>query len=353
MKNILQTTNHSLYHNFFTKVNREIDRQFKIASSQLSSCLPEAFLKQVHPELSGYIKDLKSAGILACMPGIDTNASIDFMVSFKLVSFCLDFLCESREMNDETIVNQLYQPLYDSIDFEREPDRYDEYYFNKPLGVFIKRRVESCRKQIASLPSYKLTIGKMKKYIQLYIGLQSCKNQPMKLRSEKLCSWSNYYIRQFPDISLQEFAASADSLLGVYVMFLAAKKPDLTEDEVKAMDSAYLPWICAYHKLLQNYTTAREDLMTGKINFTDYYNTLKLCEQRLIFLLSKSLDFCTCLDNSEYHSSLVKLITAIYLTDPRAQFGLNRIASQNILESAPFDTRMLIFFCRLLGICKY
>lgn len=336
--------------NFFFGLNTEVDRQFKAAIAQLNPCLPAAFLKQAHPELSGYLKDIKSSAILAALPYNNPKKAIGHMISYNMVRFCLDFLCESRELIEDSEVNKLYQPLYDAAGCERSVNFDNDFYFNRPLGEFIKKHVDICREYISTLPNYILVIGKIKKYLQLYVGLQSCKFQPFKLRQEKLAVWSNYYIRQFPDISIQEFCTLADSLLGVQAMFSAAADYNLDENGIKALEHAYSPWTCSLHKMLQYYTTAREDIMLGRINFADYYSTLKECEERLIFLMKKSLEFCSELGNPEYHRALVILLAAVNLSDSRAQFGLNKLASHNILDSAPLESKFLVSCCKLFRI---
>ncbi|NJD01951.1 MAG: DUF2600 family protein [Ruminiclostridium sp.] len=197
---------------------------------------------------------------------------------------------ETRKLTDISEIQQLYLPLSDSIDPDIPAAADFEYYSSREITGYLKKLSDTCRKKIAALPQYSMVTGKMRKYARLYMEFQSCKYQPLKTRDEHMRMWSDYYIRQFHEISFWEFSASADSILGICAMYSSASNTALTEDDINRLDSAYVPWICAYQRILYYYVNAREDIMTGHMNLTNFYHNLKHCEERLRFLAAKALD---------------------------------------------------------------
>lgn len=287
--------------------------------------------------------------MLAAIPETDMKSAIALMTSIQTLCFCLDYICEKQEICDENLVNLHYKPLYNAFDLEHPMDNYVEVFGNN-TGAYISFKVTQIRKSLALLPSYAYVSGKIKKHLQMYIGVQAFKNSNFKQRKDKLINWSDYYIKQFPDLLFNEFSAAADSFVWIYAALHYATYTSITGDSVKALEEVYVPWISALQKLLQQYISAREDILMNRMNFTDFYTNLKHCEKRLIFMLAKSLESCSTLNDPGYHIALVKFLPAIYLADSGSQFGLNRLASKNLLSAAPYETSLLRFCCKLLGI---
>lgn len=291
---------------------------------------------------------MQCAGFYALYPKVDMKNVMIFTISFQAISDYLNNLCTKSVLYNESAVRQLHLAMLDAVDPNRIPGNYSHYYPYKCNTDYLKKLVDICRLKIKDLPSYTMVIGKIKKYIQLYTDLQSYKNLPKKAREECLNIWSDYYIRQFPGISCWEFSASSDSTLGIYIMYASAFDPKLTTENVKAIDDAYFPWICGLQKLLASYIEAREDMLTDCLSFTDFYKNLKQCEERLTFFTERAVESCFGLQNPEFHLTVVKALLGMYLSDPRAFFGLYRLASRNLLANSSSETRLYWNTCRIL-----
>lgn len=291
--------------------------------------------------------DLRCYSLFALYPGLDIKNALSFIAAFHTLTDYLNKLCRQNKIPDETAVRKLYPAVQDAVDPEHTTGSYQLDYSLKE-GKQLRRLVDQCRLRITALPSYKLVTGKMKKYVQFYIDLQSYRYLPPGIRQEYIETWADFYLKRYRDISFWEFSAAAESLLGVFSMFAAAGDPRLTSGDVKALDEVFFPWICGLHKLLEAYISAREDVLTEQLNFTNYYSNLRICEERLSCFVERAVGLCSGLKNPEYHNLLIKCLLSLYLSDSRAYFGMYGLTSRNIIKNSPPLTGFYWKTCRLL-----
>ena len=352
IKQLIPTDKLKSINSYYMKVIPEVKKYLNNAAAFMPDSLRDPRAKKKKPDTICSMDSLRSSCVLVSQSNRDIGDYVEFSVSLHALCHSLDRILETRELTDISEIQQLYLPLSDSINPDNPSVINCEFYRSREITAYLKRLSNTCREKIAALPSYRMITGKMRKSAKLYIELQSCKYQPLKIRHEHLRIWSDYYIRQFPGISFWEFSASADSILGICAMYISAFNPVLTEDDVNKLDSAYMPWVCAYQKMLHYYVNAREDIMTGRMNLADFYKNLKHCEERLRFLAGKALEGCSLLPDSNIHTALVQALPVTYLSDPRACFGLNRLASRNIMKDSSPLTRSLWNCSRLLNAFK-
>lgn len=298
------------------------------------------------------INDLKCACVLASWNSKHLEDCLEFLVPLYVLCHTLDLIAESRKPTDLSEVEMLYRPLIAAVDPHSMSSWGCECYRNQDTTDALIKLSDTCRSKLFCLPEYMTAAGKMKKYVRLYVEFQSLKYQPYKTRRQQMMLWSDYYIHQFPDISFWEFSAAADSLLGVSAAYITARDGIMSEIYAGKLDSAYLPWICTYQKMLQYFVTAREDQMTGCLNLSHYYKNLKQCEERLLYAGKKALAYCTVLPDCQRHAALVQAMPVIYLSDPQAGFGLARLASRNIMKDGTHFSRALWNWNRFVNSFK-
>lgn len=330
----------------------EAQRLHKELSALTADCSGGRGAKRGYEEPQFRELDLKSACIFALSQKAFSKDTLGFITTLHHLCCFLDRVAEKDKPDDLAVIRRLYQPLSDAVDPDRISAGCCEYFDGSKAATCLKSLTEACQGYICRLPSHKLVTGKMKKFAHLHIELQACRNQPVKTRSEHLVMWSEYYMRQFPDIAFWEFSAAADSLLGIYAMFTAASDPGLTENDVRELEQAYFPWICGLQKLFYHYIASREDMMMGHLNFTSYYKNLRHCEERLAYFMKKSLEYSGLPAGHGIHSKVVKTMPALYLSDPGASFGLNRIASRNIMAESPPETKLFWNCGKFIGNLK-
>ncbi|MCX8130784.1 MAG: tetraprenyl-beta-curcumene synthase family protein [Clostridia bacterium] len=333
----------------FPEVDREIDHWINMCASSdndliLSSQAQASILHKKFHAQGGCIYSL--------YPNTDLKKAVKFIVSLQTISDYLDNLCDRAGVYDESAFLQLHLSMLDAVDPDREPSDYYKYYPYKHDNNYLASLVKSCRAQLSELPSYGTVRDSVIRYIRQYSEMQSYKHISKDKREDRLKEWASQYIDTYTDISCWEFSAAAGSTLGVFVLYAVASDPLLTADAVQMINEVYFPWICGLHILLDYYIDSHEDIKTGDLNFTYYYENLKQCEERISFFIDRSLDGCRYLPYPEFHITVVKGLLSMYLSDPKASTGLNKLTSRRLLKKGEENTKFYYALCKILRTFK-
>lgn len=292
------------------------------------------------------------SSFFALYPGADKKGTLLFILLLHSLSETLEAYRSERDISVEADIRRLYNCFSCAVDPSRSTSC-SPGNLSKAASDQKKEPVSSlclsdqCRLQLAVLPSYPLVASKFKKYMQLYIDLQSFRHYPARIREGYLKTWSNYYLKRYQEISCWEFCAASDSLLGIVAMYASAANPKLTPKDIRLLDEACFPWLCGLDSLLNAYICARFS-QSENLNFTSYYKNLKTCEERIIFFASKAEEACMKLKESSFYIMMINILIGIYLSDSEASFGMYKIASSNILKQC--STRAVVYSnaCKLL-----
>ncbi len=349
----------TLFFQYAFKVLPEVRRLTDSLAGMEALCMPKSGSRE---ESGAEAPDPSCASMLcsslfALYPGVDLKSTLTFILSLYSLAGILGNSCINSGTTDEMEVRRLYGCLAGAVD----PSRSTACSSAAAVKTMADqgRKLSAlpclsgqCRLQLAILPSFTLVAPRLRKYIQLYIDLQSYRHYPPLLRTEYLNAWSANYMKRYQEITCWEFCAASDSLLGIAAMYAAAAKPDLTAEEVRILDEACFPWLCGLDSLLGAYVSARNTNHTKCLNFTVFYKNLKACDERLSFFASKAENACLKLKESGFYTSLVKMLIGMYLSDPEADFGMCRLASMNILRNSPPRTMLYSNACKLLQLCR-
>lgn len=330
----------------FPKVNTELQEWADVCKNAKDKVLSNQALDSIR------LKRFHAQGgsIYALYPHASVQGAVRFIVALQTISDYLDNLCDRTGVNDEASFRQLHLSMLDAVDPRRSLGNYYSLYPYKDDGGYLKKLVEECRSQISLLPSYGLVADTIRDYVGLYTELQCCKHLDREVREERVVSWAAGHMGSYPEISVWEFAAASGSTLGIFCLTAAAYNPMLTAYEVDNIKRAYFPWVCGLHILLDYYIDSQEDLQTGDLNFTYYYENLKQCEERLSFFIGKSLEQCSKLNYTAFHITVVRGLLAMYLSDPKASIGLNRFSSRRLVRKGKGKTGIYYRLCRLLRL---
>jgi tetraprenyl-beta-curcumene synthase len=337
---------------YISKVFPEVNTQLKrwvIASGRVEDnilreqALSSISLKKFHAQ---------GGSVYALYPHVKLLNAVSLIVALQTINDYLDNLCDRAKVYDEAAFRQLHLSMLDAVDPNRPTQDYYLYYPYKEDKNYLNKLVAECRIQIKKLPSYDLVKDAIKKYVGLYSDLQTYKHLSHEIRESSLTRWASDYLHQYPEISCWEFSAATGSTLGIFILFSAAADPRLTAWEVQAIDTAYFPWVCGLHILLDYYIDLEEDILMKELNFTYYYDSLKECEDRLSFFIERAFKSCASLRYSGFHSTIIKGLLAMYLSDPKALTGLNRITSRNLIQRGGKRTILYFNLCKFLRELK-
>jgi len=281
-------------------------------------------------------------------PGINPENSVKFIAFFHAIDLYIYLLCTSFHNKDELLFSRLYSSLRDAVDPKRKISVEHVGCLQKGDIRNITRLIEQCRVYIQKLPSYSVVIGPLKKFVQMYSDFQVYSVLDKSTREKRIETWAERYHDENVGISRWEISAASNSTLLILVLISCAQDPHLTEEEVEKICSSYFPWICGLQVLLRDYVNSGEDFQQGKPNLTYYYKNLKMCEERISLFIERALESCNNLKHPHFHQTIVKGIIGIYLSNPKAFHGMNRLASSSLIKKGGSNINIYYNLCRLL-----
>lgn len=343
------------------KVLPELRRQAADIANRRNLCIApciqeQAILNKQAEKREGMNNSLLANCLFALYPGTDMKSMLSFILSLYTLANTLRAYRSASEISNETEVHSLYSCMSSAADPSRSKSC---ALANRVKPAPVPKKEESaapclsdrCRLQLAILPAYKVVAPKLKKYMQLFVDMQSYKYDPeVDQAANNLEKWSEYYLKRYPGISCWEFCAACESFIGITAMYAAATDSKVTSEKIRLLDEACFPWLCGLDSLLNAYLCEKATPSAGHLNFTSFYGNLKTCEERILFFGAKAEESCMKLKESSFFMHLIRNMTGIYLTDPDASFGLYRLVSSNILKKSSYHSSFHNNACRLMRL---
>jgi tetraprenyl-beta-curcumene synthase len=336
---------------FVKKVFPLIDIELHHWSTKVSHACPE--LKE---QALSSIKDKRfhcqGGSIYSLYPTIRGTDFISLVVALQTISDYLDNLCDNAGIIDEQAFWQLHQAMSDALDPNAIPHDYYAFYPYKQDGDYLRQLVLACQQQVRNLPSYELVKPQIQKVACLYSSLQTYKHLDPTIRDEKMLTWIDPYLENYPQITHWEFTAATGSTLGMFMLCAAANDKNLTPQEVENISSAYFPWICGLHILLDYFIDAVEDQERGDLNFVAYYADAAQELSRLTLFVEQALLQASLLPHPAFHKLVVQGLLAMYLSDPKANGDKQKKIKHSLLKTAGGYTKFLYQLCKVLRYKK-
>ena len=138
------------------------------------------------------------------------------------------------------------------------------------------------------------------------------------LRLPSLESWWAPYSGRYAHLRWNEFAAATGSTLGMFMLFVDACRPGLTDDDAERTLNAYFPHVCGLHILLDYLIDQEEDRLGGDLNFCNYYNGHAELLERLGMVADRAREDVGGLPDAAFHRMVIEGLLAVYLSDPKA-----------------------------------
>lgn len=268
---------------------------------------------------------------------------IPLIVAFQTISDYLDNLCDRSTSLDPEDFRRLHQSMLDAVDPGAPLHDYYEYRMEREDGGYLSELVKTCQSCILLLPSYERVKAPVERLVTLYCELQVYKHIRHDLRESELADWWSRHAAAYPQLQWNEFAAATGSTLGVFMLFLAATDPKLTERKVADIEAAYFPYVCALHILLDYLIDQEEDLVGGDLNFCSYFGDLEQTVLRIAGIVQEARRKILLLEHPRFHRMIIEGLLALYLSDPkvRAQREV-RTVSKQLMKKSPM-TRLFFW----------
>jgi tetraprenyl-beta-curcumene synthase len=275
---------------------------------------------------------------------------VPLIVAYQTISDYLDNLCDRSTSLDPVDFRQLHLSMQDALTPGAPLRDYYLYRQEKDDGGFLAGLVETCQACIEKLPSYAKVQSRVLELSVLYSDLQVYKHIAEEQREDRLLAWWEPFSQQFPQIYWQEFAAVTGSTIGIFALFCLATERELQEGTIEAVISAYFPWICGLHILLDYLIDLEEDRLGGDLNFVSYYQSEREATERLQYFVKQAKASVVRLPNPAFHRMIVDGLIAFYLADRKVNRSQPRIyaIARNLLKQAKGLPSMLFYVNSLL-----
>ncbi|MGI6093262.1 MAG: tetraprenyl-beta-curcumene synthase family protein [Negativicutes bacterium] len=280
--------------------------------------------------------------------GVSTPDFVRLVVALQTISDYLDNLCDRAGVADELAFRQLHLAMTDALDPGSRDNDYYRFYPFKDDGGYLKELIKTCRQEVAKLPSYHLVKADALKFASLYSELQTYKHLDLAIREDKMKTWIDPYLRNYPEISNWEFAAATGSTLGMFMLCAAASDPNLKPSDAAKFASAYFPWINGLHILLDYFIDAAEDLANGDLNFVAYYKDHQETLTRLELFTKQALAQAEYIPEPIFTTTIIHGLLAMYLSDPKTERPAEQAIRAALLETGGIYTGLVYQLCRLL-----
>jgi len=298
------------------------------------------------------IRDKKfhcQGGSIYCLyPGVNTHTFVRLVVALQTISDYLDNLCDRAGVADEEAFRQLHLAMTDALDPASDLHDYYRYYPCQDDGGYLVALVTACREEVSRLPAYGVVKSLVLELAGQYSDLQTYKHLDPTIREQKMRTWAQERLVDYPELSLWEFAAATGSTLGMFMLCAIAADPALTAASADKTFSAYFPWICGLHILLDYFIDLAEDQSHGDLNFVAYYADETEILSRLTHFWQQALFSARELPYPLFAETVVQGLLAMYLSDPKTAAAPERATKAASLSEAGSYTRLVYALCRLM-----
>jgi len=163
----------------------------------------------------------------------------------------------------------------------------------------------------------------------------------------RLDTWYKQNASLAPEAFWWEFAAASGSTLGSFALFGLASQTSADEAGVARLVSAYFPYVCGLHILLDYFIDQEEDRQNCDLNLVSYYHTPFERRVRLASFVENSRLLASVLPDPEFHTTVVLGLLAFYLSDPKAGEDLID-ESRGLVRMGGRTAGFMTYLCRLL-----
>ncbi len=336
-----------LFHYIF-KTLPQVKKLLKYWENQAAQCKDSELRKQALASL--HTKDFHCHGgaVYAVNCGSMEKITLRLIVAYQTICDYLDNLCDRAGSTDGKAFEQLHLSLFDALTPGSSTNDYYLYYPYKDDSRYLMQLVNECRNCVQQLPSYAKVYPEIIKLARWYTDLQVKKHLHQERREQVLQAWCNDNLNIYPGVLWQEFAAASGSTLAIFALFtLAAHKGGSTGAKNQIM-SAYFPWICGLHILLDYFIDQEEDRQGGDLNFTFYYQDEEEMIERLSLFVKNSLLAATTTPLPVFDKTIVHGLLAMYLSDAKVDKYRLRQEADHLINQAGKGAKSVYHICHMV-----
>lgn len=331
-----------LVYTFVHRIFPIVDEQLK-QWKEIANQIPDPELrKQALASLSDKRFHAQGGTIYALYPGLgleQRNDLLKFIVAYQTISDYLDNLCDRAGVENAQAFRQLHLAMEEALVHEQEVSDYYQYYPFWNDGGYLRKLVKTCQDSLNS-PNLTTLLPIIERWAGYYSELQTNKHISLFERELAMKNWLEPLSAEYPRFYTWEIAAATGSTLGIFFLAALTKSP-LNEKSLAQVEEAYFPWVCAIHILLDYFIDRFEDERNGDLNFVQSYKSDLQMTERMTLIYREARLRTKKLANPRFHLLVLDGLLAMYLSDLKADEGMNRQVTKALLSVGGIYTKFL------------
>jgi tetraprenyl-beta-curcumene synthase len=315
----------------FPRVAREVCRRRTLATR-----IPDPALRSLALEaLDRKRCNLEGAAAFAALvPRTTRPFVVKALVACQTICDYLDLL--SEQPNRDPVANgcQLHEALIVATTPGRSHCDYYLHHDHCDDGGYLRTLVESVHDGLTALPLLSLIVEPMRRAVERIVAYQSFKHGDTSGSYEPFELWASAETRPMTGLQWWETGAGAGSTLTLFVLIASAADPRLRPCDVRAIESAYFPWIGALHSLLDSLVDHDEDLAAGERGLIDCYPSPVDAAVRMRAIAIEALRRAVALPRGRRHALIVAAMTSFYICEiHRSASPHARLVAPSVLDA--------------------
>jgi tetraprenyl-beta-curcumene synthase len=259
-----------------------------------------------------------AATLATLAPRRHRPAVIGAIVPLQVMYDYLDGLSEEEAADPLGSSRQLFSAFTASL----TPERFEgvDYLSHSPGwddGGYLETLVGSCRRAFASLPMA-TTVAPAARAAAFRCGESQSRTHAIEaLGLDQLAGWATERARG-TDLSWWEYTAGGTaSILSVHALIAAAADGQISPEEARRIDRAYL-YISAISTLLDSVVDYRRDLEGDGHSFIAYYENEERAAEGVEKVIARAAAEARGLRHGAHHQMTAAGVAAYYLSAPTA-----------------------------------
>jgi tetraprenyl-beta-curcumene synthase len=237
---------------------------------------------------------------------------------------------------------QLHLAIVESLDSARPISDYYRYHPWQDDGGYLRSLVETCRVEIARLPSYPIVrAAAVREARRAEVQSINHETEPWR-RDRELRAWARSEYPAESSMSWFELTAAASASPAIHALLALAASPDARTQDVADTYAAYFPWVSLVAVMLDSYVDQQADAAAGGHIYLDHYESHAEAIERLHESIMQSARAALRLPNGERHAVLIACMIAMYLSKGSARSPALRATTRDLARSGGSLTRLLL-----------
>ncbi|MFI4991657.1 MAG: DUF2600 family protein [Solirubrobacterales bacterium] len=290
-----------------------------------------------------------AAAFATFVPWRVRGSAVRALVAFQAIYNYLDILAQQPSDDPAGNAPALHRALLLALDPSGESSATDARpAVARADGDYLAEMIAACETASWQLPSYGAVAATLRGAAERIVAFQSVRFG----RQGELESWAERQGPTSAGFRWGEVVAAAGSTLVVHALIAAAGSPDLSAQEVAAIDAAYFPCIGALQSLLGGLVARQEGAVVGQLHPPVRYLSSRRAEDDLERLAVGAFSAARDLPHGSDHVLLVATMTCSHLVSLEPSASHVEGVTRRVRASLGSIARLMLLSARLRRLAR-